>query len=595
MLICINNEPQQKNNKIKTEGSVLEINGIPCSGKISLTLAPGKSVPEYGEMILVKACPRFPEKARNPYDFDYGKSLFYKEIYHTASARTQDWVNLGHFRGNVLVWTSIRARNFLVKTLKDNGLKDDELDIGAALLLGANSDFDPELRQIYGKAGVTHILSVSGLHVGLIFLVFSQILSCIKGNRFNNLLRSFILIVLIWAYAFLTGLSPAVQRSALMLSLVILARDMRRKPHLLNVLSGSAFLILLSDPYLITNLGFQLSYLAVAGIVLLEPLISDLLEFQHPWLEKAWKLCSVSFAAQAATSPLSIFYFHQFPLYFLPANLIIIPLSSFVMYWGLGALSFSWISVLNKPMFYGLNLLVKLMTGFTSIIAGLPFSSSGLLIINTHQSILAYVILISGIAFLSSKRFTMLWICLLSLLSLAFSFSLSKLFLSKKSYLIAYSSPKKSMISIQEGIAMKTLIFHGDTNPGREIGNILINQKIKTHTIQQVGISPKLKNNKQYKEIDVIQFGGKQYLILCDSSQNSSIKNMKNIDGIFVYEPILPNFYPEDLPKGLTFILCGTELSRQNIEKWSSLCNQLHIRLFNLKKRGAFVLSSGKI
>lgn len=595
IIVCIDNEPLIRNGNIRAEARVLSIDGKSCSGKISLTLVPGKSIPDYGELLRIRCNIRKPDKIRNPYDFDYGKLLYNKGIYHLAYAKSGDWENLGAFRGNVILWAANVSRNYLVKILKDNGLKDDELDISAALLLGANANFDPELRQIYGKAGVTHILSVSGLHVGLVFLVFSYLLAFIRGSRFKNLLRAVILVLLIWGYAFLTGLSPAVQRSALMLSLVILAREMQRKPHLLNVLSASALLLLLIDPFLITNLGFQLSYLAVAGIVILERPIYELVEIENNTLDKAWKLCSVSFAAQGSTSPLSILYFHHFPLYFLPANLIIIPLSSLIMYWGLGSLALSWIPVIKTGLFFMLGFLVKSMTALTAFIASLPYADSGTLLPDTFQSLLLYVVLVSVIVFLKYKNFMSLWICMLSICSLCISGFIKQYNRPTKSYLVVFSTPKQGMISLVNKNSMQSVFLNDSSLHAampKELENIQLARNIETHTRT-------VANNQEgsaYMSTDslitnVIHFDGKAYLLFNNSK--TDLSSIENINGIFAFCDPGSNTKANGFPPELSCVVAGPGISKAGLRKWQTICNQLQIKFFDLKKRGAFVLCSG--
>jgi len=176
-------------------------------------------------------------------------------------------------------------------------------------------------------AGAMHILCVSGLHVGIIYLVISFFLGFLNNTRFNNILKAILLLLTVWAYAIITGLSPSVQRASLMLSVFIIGNLLNRARDTYNTLAISALILLIIDPYLLFNVGFQLSYAAVIGIVTFHQPIYKLLYFKNTIIDKIWSITVLSFAAQMATFPIATYYFHFFPPWFWLTNLFTFPLS----------------------------------------------------------------------------------------------------------------------------------------------------------------------------------------------------------------------------------------------------------------------------
>ncbi|MBL0342014.1 MAG: ComEC/Rec2 family competence protein [Bacteroidetes bacterium] len=191
------------------------------------------------------------------------------------------------------------------------------------------------------------MLCVSGMHVGLIYAILAWSLSFMEKKRLLRNIRYILLIILIWLYALLTGYTPSVVRAAGMITFVIAGKWMNREANIYNLLCSSCLLLFALDPFLLMSAGFQLSFLAVCGIVFIHRLILPLWEPPNRILFRIWELISISIAAQITTFPLSLFLFHQFPNYFLLGNLVIIPLSTLVMYSGLIFLVTDWIPYLG--------------------------------------------------------------------------------------------------------------------------------------------------------------------------------------------------------------------------------------------------------
>ncbi len=332
--------PAEKEKSVRAEVNILAFRQDSgwqnCTGNVVLYLHKNEAARQlrYGDRVLVKARLSAVAGPLNPGEFDYRQYLANRGISHRAYATAKDWVHLDR-GGNPLIRMAHDLRDQLLGLFRHYGLEGQEFAVASALVLGYRADIDAELIQAYAGSGALHVLSVSGLHVGLIFVIMDTLLAGLGQSRRSMLIRTLLLLGWLWLYALLTGLPPSVMRATLMLSFIIAGRLLNRPPPATQTLTASAFLLLCFDPMLLTDAGFLLSYLAVAGLVFLYPKIRSLWEPRFRWLSWTWNLCAVSLAAQAATFPLSLYLFKQFPVYFLPCNLLIVPLATLILYVGI--------------------------------------------------------------------------------------------------------------------------------------------------------------------------------------------------------------------------------------------------------------------
>jgi len=326
-----------------------------------------------GQWVLVSDKPEKIEAPRNPNEFDYKGFLSRKGI--TA----RQFIPEG--KSKIISAGSNRSFYFFADDLRES-LSDllekhipqkSSLPIARALLLGQKNQLDRSTRQAYSEAGVMHILAVSGLHVGILVAV---LLFLIKPLKLSGIARKsclLVLVLVIWTYATITGLSPSVVRASVMFTLIVLGQLRDRKPPIFNILAFSAILMIALNPGVITEVGFQLSYLAVAGIVLLQPLIVRVWYPKSRILEYLWQLGAVSIAAQLATFPLSVWYFHSFPVWFLPANLLVIPITFLIMQVGIPMLLIGWMPFLGKALGWVVGSLIQVELWILEAFRLLPF------------------------------------------------------------------------------------------------------------------------------------------------------------------------------------------------------------------------------
>ena len=307
-----------------------------------------------------------------------------------------DWLDLQINRANPVFAFSYRFRDHLLLSLQRCGMKDKEFGVAAAILLGYDDSLADEVRKNYVTAGSMHILCVSGMHVGIIYLLASFLLGFLKRKKWQKVLRNSLLLLLIWLYAFIAGLSPSILRATLMISIVIIGEIIHRKGFAINSIAASAFILLCVNPNNLFEIGFQLSYVAVIGIVVLQKPIYHLFYLKNKLLDKAWEITAVALAAQAATMPFTLFYYHQFTTYFWLSNLFMTPISFFVVMGGMVLLLVSWIPYINIGLGYLVWGVLYLMNQLVSWVESLPFS----IVKGLYVSQLEFILLLLALLFL---------------------------------------------------------------------------------------------------------------------------------------------------------------------------------------------------
>lgn len=468
----------------------------------------------YGDVIVFHERPKLVEPPMNPEQFDYKKYLARKGISYQVYLKNDSWEKLKESRVNRLYAFSYRLRDFLLETMRNLGVDGDEYSVAAAILLGYDDTMPTELRQKYVAAGSMHILCVSGMHVGVIFMVFSNMLGFLdKRKRWQNLLKHSLLLLLIWFYALLAGLAPSILRSTIMLSFVILGDMLKRNGILLNSLAASAFLLLCIDPSNLFNVGFLLSYCAVIGIVTLQKPIYNLLYIKPKFLDKLWEMTAVTLAAQIATAPFSIYYFHQFPTYFWLSNLFMGPISTVVITGGMVMLLIFFIPYINIGVAFCVKWLIYAMNLIVSWIENLPLSIvKGLYINNVEFACLLIALLLLMLVIEHKKK--RLFFGMLSML-LIFSVSqLTRAVMQRRQMsMTVYSINKNTAIDFVCGnehlMLCDTVLENDPSLLSFSVENNLVREGVFSNgTILSVN-STEFENMYLKKKTNIISFGGK--------------------------------------------------------------------------------------
>lgn len=374
-------KPQLTKTGWKAEASVIascpnDLKTEFIQGKIILF---GKSNPllpaAYGNQFIIKSGIQEIVSNNNPGGFNFRTYMHRKGIYHQCFLNENNAQLYQQNQGNYWMQKVFQFQDYIHLSLKKNLLGKNEIAIAEALLYGYDKEIDDEISDAYSKTGTLHVLAVSGMHVGLIFMLLSWLLTPLLKLPKGKIWVASLQLLGIWIYALLCGLSPSILRACVMFSFVIVGKQLSRSSNPFNSLSAAGLLLLILNPLMIYNVGFQLSFAAVAGILGFYPYLNLLIQFKHTIANEIWKIIAISLAAQTLTLPISIYYFHQFPNYFLIANLIIIPLSTFIIYGGIILLLVSPIPILASWVGYVVSKLITLTSGITVFIANLPYSS----------------------------------------------------------------------------------------------------------------------------------------------------------------------------------------------------------------------------
>ena len=336
----------------------------------------------------------------NPGQFDYASFLRFQQIHYA------NYIDEWHKKGstfNVLRFPTW-IRNKALKVLKENILIKSHFPIVSALVLGYKDEISNHTKNSFSSTGAMHVLAVSGLHVGIIYFILKSIITTFTFYQKNRAFRNILVLLGIWIYALITGMSPSVLRACTMLSFLIVAEVFNRNTNVYNVLSASAILLLIINPFLIMQVGFQLSYLAVLGILYIQPKMEKMWKPRYWLLQKIWTITSVSVAAQISTFPLGLLYFHQFPNYFLISNLVVIPAAFLILSLGILLITLSFSKIIVGFISYLLQHVLNYLLLIIGYIESIPGSLSEGLSISIFETMLIYTFTASILVYLKLKK-----------------------------------------------------------------------------------------------------------------------------------------------------------------------------------------------
>ncbi len=403
-----------------------------------------------GEIVLFQQTPQMVANANNPYEFDYQSYLARKKIYRQVYLPEHSWVKA---EGNSLVTAGIlaeRVRMRLLEIYRNQDFGEKELHVLSALTLGYKRGLDPETKRVFASAGAMHVLAVSGLHVGIVYFIFATLLAFLNKQKYGRIAFIIIVVLALWSFAFITGLSPSVMRAATMFTFVTVGKGIGRQAAIYNSLAASAFFLLLVNPNNLFEAGFQLSYSAVFGIVFLQPKLQKIFTFKYKVVNYFYVLLTVSVAAQIATFPVSVFYFNQFPVYFWISNLLVIPAVTFLIPAGIILLLFSWIKILSGAAALAIGYVLRFVIGFLGGIEKLPHSVIGLSF-SWVQLFLVLVLLLFVFLFVETAHKRHFKLALLAFLFLPATSLVQKTADLRRREIIVYNYPDQTVIQLVKG------------------------------------------------------------------------------------------------------------------------------------------------
>jgi len=441
------------------------------SGRLMLTISEIDSAQRlsYGDEIIFRNTIKKLVPPLNPAEFDYRRHLSNTNIWHQgfiARDQLQIW---RHRQGSSLSSFALQVRNQLTGKFQKQMKDTNAFHVASAVILGYRAPMDQEVIQAFNDTGTIHLLSVSGLHVGLVFGILIWLLSWMNRIPGGVLIRTLVILIGVWAYTVMCGMSPPVVRAAIMISFYILANLIKGNSNVYNTIAASAFVMLVYNTKQLADIGFQLSYLAVLGIVLVVPMLNGVYSASNRYMRGVFTYCYVSLGAQLLTLPLILYYFGQFPNYFLLANLLIAIPSSLIMYLGLGLAIIPFDSI-QVVLGYLLNELIVFTLSGLKFLAGMPGSiTSGISFNGLQVTILFTVISFLLLSFYTKDKRS-IWAVLCSMLLLSITvvyhdvkrrnYQGVKFYSVKNNFAVAYiSKGKVSVFSNLDSLSHPTLVY----------------------------------------------------------------------------------------------------------------------------------------
>lgn len=552
------------------------LDGQKSSGKLVLNIAKKDSISylKIGNRICVIGSIYKNKTPSNPNLFDYGKYLENQEIYAQVYSRQ---IIIGKYEPGLWARFS-NFRETIITNLERSDISKKELNVLIALILGQQQDVSPEILKDYQYAGAVHVLSVSGLHVGFILLFINLILKPIGNNRKGSLLKLWIILLSLWSFALLTGLSASIVRSATMFSFLAIGNHLRRTVNIYHTLLVSMLLILLFKPSFLFDVGFQLSYLALFFIVWLQPIFSNLWLPKIKLLKYFWDIITVSFAAQIGAMPLSIYYFHQFPGLFFVTNLLILPLLGVIMAVGVIVVL---IAIYTQVPFFlakSIEFLINFLNAIIHWVASIDTFVIKNISFSKEMLLGSYLVIILIILWTKKPKYHLLVMTFISIIALQCIFILQKRETFGKQELIVFSSKKNTIITKRNGNCV--MLYANDSIITNIDDNIIIQSYLNGNFCRLAAKRP-LQN--------LIYFGNKKILVI----DSSCVYNKKIIPDvlIIIQSPKLNMERLISIYKPKQVIADGSNF-KSYVKAWEATCRKEKIPFHNTNEKGFYKLNS---
>ena len=555
--------------------------GTPLKEKALLYVQKDSAAPlHYGDVLAISTTFSEFTPPANPDAFDMHRYMQRKGIFLTGYVSRGNWQLLDNVCPNAVRAFSHVLQQRLAACYANVGMTGRELDIVRAILLGDDDTMEPELRAAYASAGVSHILCVSGMHVGIIFMILNFLLKPMDLFPGTRVAKALLLMLSIWLYANITGLSPSVTRSATMFTFVTIGGVLRRNTNIFHSLMASLFILLAIKPLLLFEVGFQLSYLAVFGIVLIQPRIAGLYTCKTKVGNYFWELLSVAVAAQIATFPISAHYFGTFPNYFMLSNLTVIALSFVVMVTGAGLLAVSFVPFVSHGIAFLLTWEIRIMNAIVTFVEGLPGAVTRDIDLSGGQVLLLYAVIAMAYCAICYRKHIYGWAALSALALLSGTFALRRVAIERRMEVVTYNIRKISALEFCCG--GECLLFSDSI---RDTDSPHYTYSIQNH-------ARKLHARWTFVPIDTlcydtpflvkrgpfIQFGDKCYYLLKKGEKVQHVECRPRIDMLLLQHN--PTMRPEEVASALDFAAVTADETNTPFykERWRTYCEAHGIR-----------------
>ena len=466
--VAINDFPEEKAKSYKAVAELISVrNGsenTELTGSLLLYFEKDESLTEWqpGDIIAISCVPSQISNRGNPSEFDYRFYMENKGVRYTSYVRKEKIISHTSPERRNLRSAALIIRNKIIDIYSESGIAASRIGLVAAMTLGDKTMLEPGQKESFMKAGVMHIMAVSGLHAVILSMFVFNILFFLRGRL--NILRILTALFILWAFAFVTGLTPSVLRATLMFTFLQAGNLLKRRSDPVNSVLASAFVLILIRPSVIFDSGFLLSYSAVIFIIIFYRDLYLKLQLNNILADKVWQSIAVTFTAQAGTLPFTIMFFNMFSVYFLLTNLIIVPLSSLLIIIGCLIPLFYKIKFLAMLCAYAADKLAAITILLTEHAAALPGALMENIGLSLPEALISGIIISLLFArFVNGKKISTSAILLFILIFSIFR-TAERIQLRQSSELIVYNTPGLVSVGIRTGSIMNFYSF-SDTIP----------------------------------------------------------------------------------------------------------------------------------
>lgn len=556
---------------------------IPTSGKTWL-YAPKqeKHVLKPGTKILLTKKPALIPNNANPGSFNFKTYSERQQIYYSIYLTDKDYRILQEPSSNSFSFLLYQCQQYVLQQLNQYISSKESLGIAQALLIGYRAELDIEVLQAYSDTGLVHIIAISGMHLGMIYGL-CVILFAWMDKLHLRWLKTILILCIIWGFTLITGAGPSITRAAVMFSCLQLGNLLQRNTEPINNLAAAALLLLLYDPAMLYDIGFQLSFAAVLSIMLFYPRIFRWFWCRNHLIKYLWSLIAVTISAQILTTPIAIYHFHQFPNYFLFANLMAIPVSGIILYAEIALIMLAKWPIIATPLGNMIDVSIQWMNRITEQIAILP----GALTEHIQLSLPMLVLIYGGIAFttvwliVKQARFFVMAIACFGILSINQSISTHNR--KKQFQLIVCNLPKTGVAIVTEGTYFGLI---GDSTVWKD--PFLYQQYIKPIRTHFQVIPGKLTYTRW--EHNLLSSSRKSVLFLHQGKLQKPPASPKQVDALIITGN--PKLYIKDIVQVFNpeVIVFDSSNPQWKINYWKKDCDKLHLRHHSVPEKGAFVM-----
>jgi len=581
----------EKTKSLKANASVNYIisTGRPVSvkGKIIVYFKKDSILPSigYGSQIVFKKILQEIKNAGNPGGFDYKRYCLFQDITHQVYLKPGEFEVLSVNSKKEINGFLYAVREKILAILRSNINGDKESGLAEALLIGYKDDLDKTLVQSYSNTGVVHIIAISGMHLALIYWLINLLLEPLAKRKKLRWVKPIIAVSVLWSFSLLTGASASVLRAAVMFTFIVLANSFSKKSNIYNTLAASAFCLLCYNPFWLWDVGFQLSYVAVLSIVIFQRPVYNLFYFKNKLLDGAWKLNAVTFAAQILTTPLSIYHFHQFPVYFFLTNFIAVPLSGMIVLGEILLCAVSFVPPVALIVGRILSWLIGLMNAYVERIESLPGSVWDGLQVDILQAILLFVVIAGISSWLMGKKKSGLLLALGSLFGFFVLRSFSFIGAERQQKIIVYNVAQRRAIDFVNG---RGCLFYGDQEIAAD--DFTRNFHLKPSRVLNRA-SPVVAIADLFTDDKYAIFRNRRILLIDSTSLFDEQTEKLNIHLLVISKN--PKLYIPQLAN--TFVISQVvfdgSVPSWKLPQWKKDCDSLHIPYYDVSEKGAFVMN----